>query len=204
MTLEELISEYLYSKSGSSCSPLTSDGCSPNYKPKGCGNNSLTYEDTVIEYCMEAKHLKAAIKRAALCQDRNGKRHSHQYRIPSDSLKDLSKKLSGETNKIRKIKDFQKLYNVVELIGRPISMIGDLVIYDVAHRIGCYLGIVPEEVYLHAGTREGAINLLGNDKVRGKRKLPLSAFPVCMQKELSAADIENFLCSYKDELRKIK
>ena len=34
--------------------------------------------------------------------------------------------------------------------------LGELTVYDVAHRIGAYLQLEPDVVYLHRGTRIGA------------------------------------------------
>jgi hypothetical protein len=40
-----------------------------------------------------------------------------------------------------------------------VTGIGELYVYDTALRIGAKLGVFPEKVYLHAGTRIGVRNL---------------------------------------------
>ncbi|NDV85038.1 hypothetical protein, partial [Bacteroides sp. 51] len=42
-----------------------------------------------------------------------------------------------------------------------IKGIGPLAIYDAAIRLGIYRGIQPEVIYLHRGSLQGAIKLLG-------------------------------------------
>jgi hypothetical protein len=72
---------------------------------------------------------------------------------------------------------------------------GVLTVYDVAHRIAAFLGKPPHLVYLHAGTRVGAAALGIKGDVVDPDELP-AAFAV-----LTAAEIEDCLCIYKDELR---
>lgn len=90
---------------------------------------------------------------------------------------------------------FTDLYNRVESAVDHIAMIGPLTIYDIAHRIGAYLGLEPQEVYLHAGTLEGAQALGFRSSMLRKGDLP-RAF-----QRLSAAEIEDCLCIFKDDLK---
>lgn len=62
--------------------------------------------------------------------------------------------------------------------------------YDVAFRIGSFLGIEPDLVYLHAGTCKGA-RLLG---VRGK-VARVDEFPDALRR-LEPWQLEDFLCRY--------
>ena len=73
--------------------------------------------------------------------------------------------------------------------------IGPVTIYDTAQRIGYRLGLAPDRVYLHAGTREGA-RKLGLDTSH-EYLLP-EELPFPLQK-LAPADVEDFLCRYKDK-----
>ena len=66
---------------------------------------------------------------------------------------------------------------IVEACAKQIKGIGELTIYDTALRIGFYLDIYPDKVYLHAGTREGAKRLIGEDKVKNKKYLEMSELP---------------------------
>ena len=75
--------------------------------------------------------------------------------------------------------------------------IGELAVYDIACRIGAFLGLSPERVYLHAGTREGARALgLRGASVR-KMDLP-RAFG-----RLSPGEIEDCLCIYNADIRRL-
>jgi hypothetical protein len=56
------------------------------------------------------------------------------------------------SGKLKKAKSFAELHHIVAKEIGPIRGIGDLAVYDIAHRIGAYLGREPEAVYLHAGT----------------------------------------------------
>jgi hypothetical protein len=71
-------------------------------------------------------------------------------------------------------------------------------VYDIAHRIGAYFGKLPENVYLHAGTRIGAraFNIKGD-----------SIDPKTLPKPflwLSPAEIEDCLCIYREELHGVR
>ncbi|MEO5602155.1 MAG: hypothetical protein ABIR06_14645 [Cyclobacteriaceae bacterium] len=76
-------------------------------------------------------------------------------------------------------------------------MVSDLTTYDSTQRICSAFDIEPEFVYLHNGTTAGAKNL--GIKVRGKEYLQLSELPGWLTSSLGPADIENFLCIYKDD-----
>ncbi len=55
---------------------------------------------------------------------------------------------------LRKCGAFAELHGLVEREIGSMRGIGALTVYDVAHRIGAFLGKPPGLVYLHAGTRE--------------------------------------------------
>jgi hypothetical protein len=79
-----------------------------------------------------------------------------------------------------------------------IKGIGDLTIYDTAQRIGNYLGIQPDKIYLHRGVRTGAEILLGKIKTKFIIKDQLPA--PFSKSDLSAADFEDILCIYKNRI----
>ena len=124
----------------------------------------------------------------------NGKRFSHQRRIPGPVLaraRDVLLQLD-----YRGLKTFSELYELVAQTLRPIPGIGLLTIYDTAHRLGAYLKFSPEHVYLHAGVRVGAKALALPE---WKDKLPMSAFPKAFQR-LRPEQVEDCLCIYKSDL----
>jgi hypothetical protein len=82
----------------------------------------------------------------------------------------------------------------------PIAGLGELTIYDISHRIGAYLGSMPTEIYLHAGTRKGA-KALGLDTNR--KSIPMTELPAPLQR-LTAAQAEDVLCIYHKVLARLR
>ena len=140
------------------------------------------------------KSASAAIRVAALCLRKDGKRLDHQRRIPRRVLEQAEVRLQAVAKRLGNARDFSTLHQlVVSEIGQ-IKGIGYLTAYDIAHRISCYFGKHPERVYLHAGTKVGA-RALG---IRGDSFDP-AALPKPFSR-LTPAEIEDALCIFKDEL----
>lgn len=95
--------------------------------------------------------LAAAIDVAALCKMPNGKRYSHQYRIRGEALAEARRRLLAVD--LASAKNFDELHDLVAAAVRGVWKKAELTIYDIAHRIGAHLGLAPERVYLHCGTR---------------------------------------------------
>lgn len=102
------------------------------------------------------RSLPEAIREAALCCLPDGKRHPHQYRIPGNVLVRTEMALQALAADIATSENFDDLHSVVWAAIKPIRGVGELATYDIAHRIGAYLRLKPELVYLHRGTRDGA------------------------------------------------
>jgi hypothetical protein len=136
----------------------------------------------------------AAIRRAAFCETKDGKRHAHQRRIPRRILEHVETKLQAIRRKLSNAANFGALHRLVDEEIGSIKGIGALAVYDIAHRIGAYFGKSPERVYLHAGVRVGARALgIGGDSFDPKiLPKPFS--------RLAPSEIEDCLCIYKDEL----
>ena len=93
---------------------------------------------------------------------------------------------------------FDEILSIVALAKVP--NIGKTTFYDTAHRIGLYRQIIPDKIYLHAGTKEGARQLLG--PLGNKKYLLMSEMPPEFQRpDLTPAELEDILCIYKDEFR---
>lgn len=136
----------------------------------------------------------AAIRRAALCELKSGKRHDHQRRIPKWLLEEAETKLQGIRRKLSKAADFGALHRLVDEEIGGMKGIGALTVYDISHRIGAYFGKAPESVYLHAGVRVGARALgIGGDSFDPK------ILPKTFAR-LAPSEIEDCLCIYKEEL----
>jgi hypothetical protein len=141
--------------------------------------------------------LSAAIRRAALCELRNGKRHLHQRRIPRRVLEQVEMRLQRIEPRLAKATDFAAIHRSVDQEVGGLKGIGALTVYDISHRIGAYLGKSPKRVYLHAGTRIGA-------QVFGIESDPFE--PGILPKpfaQLTPAEVEDCLCIYKDDLKGI-
>jgi hypothetical protein len=138
--------------------------------------------------------VQSAIERAAQAIDSSGKRYSHQRRIKKKAILRAAKLLCAASLVLECCEDFAKLHDAVESTVSGVFGIGPLYIYDTALRIGAKLGLAPEHIYLHAGARVGAARL-GIDvrsKFITKNQVPR------LLRELSAAEIEDVLCIYKD------
>jgi hypothetical protein len=151
--------------------------------------------------------LLEQIETATLSLNFEGVMHGHQRRVGHERLKKYAQALLSENN-IERIKkavrsrNFHNVYLVFEEETKNHYMVSSLTAYDVAQRICSIYGIDPEFVYLHTGTTEGAKNL--GIKTRGKECLEMKDLPVWLTSSLGPADIENFLCIYKEDFLRSK
>jgi hypothetical protein len=159
--------------------------------------NYREYRIEGMQFYVHQRSLRDAVDVAAACVLPDGKRHPHQRRIPAKALAEAQRRLLAVD--FSGCSSFEDLHDQVEQLVRDIHMIGPLTIYDVAHRIGAYMELEPEFVYLHRGVRTGARALgLG----RGRSTLAISELPREMHL-LSAAEAEDFLCIYKGDLGRL-
>jgi hypothetical protein len=152
----------------------------------------LINNDRVISFCLKQKTLEEAIKIAILSRDIDNKKHKHQYRIANIQLKVYYNKVSLIETKIKNVKSFEELLNLL-IIEKTVG-IGYLALYDIALRIGYYIKIKPDFIYLHAGAKTGAINFFGRkikNKYLSKDEFVAKATDF---KNFSCAEIEAFLC----------
>lgn len=153
------------------------------------------YPDYSLIDCAAAGNLQHAIEMAATARDLARRKHRHQYRIKNSTLQDFSHSLLSIQQEIGSAASFGALYKLVE--QNKIKGISDITVYDTAQRIGCFLNLFPEDIYLHGGTRTGAEILLG--KIKGKT-IAIEQLPAPFQIGLSPSEIEDILCIYKDRL----
>jgi hypothetical protein len=137
----------------------------------------------------------AAIRRAALCEMKDGKRHPHQRRIPKELLGQVETKLQAIRRKLSNAANFDALHKLVDSEIGSIKGIGALTVYDISHRIGAHWGKAPELVYLHAGTRVGA-NVFDISGDSFDPKVLPKPFA-----RLTPSEIEDCLCIYKAQLK---
>ena len=125
-----------------------------------------------------------------------GKIHGHQRRIGKRKLIRFRDCLMDKLDRIKNIEDedFDNLMAVV--VSCAEKGIGELTVYDTSFRIGVFLSIYPDKIYLHRGTTIGASLLLGKTAIRGKKCLEKAEFPQDLQ-SLEPYEIEDFLCIFK-------
>jgi hypothetical protein len=104
-------------------------------------------------------------------------------------------RLQAAARRLANARDFDALHELVEREIGSIQGIGKLMVYDIAQRIGAYLGKAPRLVYLHRGTKQGAAVLGFRGETLDPAVLPTAFL------QLTPAEIEDCLCIYKDELR---
>lgn len=143
--------------------------------------------------------LEAAIEVAALARTHEGKCHSHQRRIPASVLEESMETLMQKAHELQTCQSFEELIGVIGAAIRPIHGIGELTVYDTALHIGAYLGLSPDLVYIHSGTRTGLkqMGLFHGQKVVSPEELP-GPFD-----SLKPQEIEDCLCIYKRRFRRI-
>lgn len=138
-----------------------------------------------------------AIRRAGLSMIPGKKRlirHGHQCRLPGAVLSEATQSILALEHEIAAVTEFDDLHALVRVACSSIQGTGPLYCYDVAHRIGLHLGMEPDLIYMHTGTREGA-RALGVD-VAGRAHIRLNDLPRPLR-VLSAAEAEDVLCIYK-------
>lgn len=140
--------------------------------------------------------LREAIIHASLGHTEKMNRHSHQRRISNFAIDTARIKLHNIERKIQRTTFFHDLYLLIDETIKPIKGIGNLYIYDSALRIGSFLDIEPEKVYLHAGTRKGAI-ALGINKKLNEINLHMLPKELWLLRPLQGEDL---LCIFKNKI----
>lgn len=185
-----------------SCSSPITTVCKPVTPPVGASlevivlfyqKHNLAYLNEQIEQFHRKHSLNDAIHYAALAINQNEKRFSHQRRLKRNALNKAKKLLVGVEGHLNACLSFDDLHKLLVDLFSPVSGLGPLYIYDTALRLGAYLKLNPQHVYLHAGTRVGA-RALSLD-ISGEM-LEASDFPKSVQ-VLAPHEIEDFLCIYK-------
>ncbi len=146
---------------------------------------SLPSFGEVIEYASKGIHLN---KYDTEVMDR------HQCRVGYENCDLGAKELLTREGDIKKADSFEEIHAITEEVRKDskTNRLGELWSYDTALRIGFSKDVYPKHVYLHAGTREGAINVLGKE-IANKNKLEKEVFPKEFQ-VMKCYEIEAFLC----------
>ena len=156
--------------------------------------------DQHIDYCIQQKTLIDVIEVAAKAIDEQNKIHSHQRRVGRVKLNLFAEQLKLTEPEISKVNNFDELLSIVKSVKT--ERIADLAHYDTAARIGAYLGLFPDKIFLHSGTRVGAINLLGSN-INKREYIQIDELPKeFLLHDLTASEFEDILCIFKDEFKK--
>src|SRR5258706_6834509 len=140
--------------------------------------------------------IDTSIEFAALAKLPTGKRHPHQRRLKRQVLESVRQHLLANKHQLEHSSSFEDIIHLVRSCAVP--GFGELAIYDTSLRLAVRLNKLPMTVYLHAGTRTGAVALgLKVDRAT----IPMVELPRPLQ-NLQPDDAENFLCIYKDHLAK--
>ena len=153
-----------------------------------------------LNWFAERSNLKEAIWAAAMALRPDGKRLDHQRRIPSTVLRAAATALLHRHQALARSQSFADLFAIVENATTGARGFGELGVYDTALRIGAYLRLEPEVVYLHAGTRVGA-RAFGVPA--GQPAISPSALPSTFSR-LSPREIEDCLCIFKDDIARLR
>jgi len=166
--------------------------CDWKYRFTGDGPEAHR-RDQVVEYTAQAVSFNEATARACASRCSKGKCHNHQSRVPENVRRLFCELITCEWP-LANVKDFDTLYDWLDTI-KPAG-IGPVTLYDVATRIGAYLGYEVQSLYLHAGVH------LGWARLHGKRmplilRIPKDELPLPLQ-SLPTDEIEDFLCCYRE------
>jgi hypothetical protein len=138
--------------------------------------------------------LSKAIQRAVASKLENRSHHKHQSIIRRQAYADCEAALLAKQRQLRKARNFDELLKCVDTALHKISGAGEMIVYDVADRIALHLGLEPTHVYLHRGTRYGAMALVGD--ITGKLPfIDVAELPAPLR-QLTPRELENALCIY--------
>ena len=149
-----------------------------------------------LSWFAEQPDLATALDLATRAENTQGKRYSHQRRIPKSAMFHARQILLSAHDLIQESGSFAELYHRIEQLVGDIHGIGPLYVYDTSLRVGAYMRLSPERIYLHTGTRIGARNL---GLPYQKDSLSLSELPAAFRK-LEPFEIEDILCIFKDKV----
>jgi len=184
------------------CRPAKPPSCRPKPPGKKASLDALIAEfrtkhlkgiERELEFFRTRPSIEVAIRHAATATDEDGYCFDHQFRILRAARLQAAAILTSAKSRFRACASFHELHTLLSDLLSPVPGLGELYVYDTALRLGTYVGLAPDFVYLHAGTREGARALgLG----RGRAYLELHDLPGPLR-ALSVDEVESFFCFYK-------
>ncbi len=150
-----------------------------------------------LQFFASQPDLATAVRLAAYATTSAGKRHSHHTRRSLSTLRRAHEELTRCD--LAACRTFDELLRMVNDAIADIDGVGELLVYDTALSIGAFLGLEPDRIYLHAGTRVGALAL---GFARGRQTLHVDQLPPEFWR-LRSHEIEDCLCIYKHDLQRL-
>lgn len=151
-----------------------------------------------LRYYSDLPSLEEANARASRAENSRGQRHSHQRRLPRSAPPEILPRLNATD--LQAATSYADLHRIIEAAIGSVRGVAKLMLYDTALRVGAFLHLEPEHVYLHAGTRDGA-QALGI--ARHRSHLAPDELPAEFRR-LRPYEIEDCLCIYKDQLKRLQ
>lgn len=146
-----------------------------------------------VRYFQRMPDFTSALRCAACAIRPDGKMYDHQRRIGANRLAAFHRALERASTELEYARAFSELLGIIDSVAGGCDGIGDLAVYDTAFRLGSYLRVMPDHVYLHAGAARGA-RALGLDS--RSRALPIEALPEDLR-VLAPWEAEDVLCLFK-------
>jgi hypothetical protein len=116
--------------------------------------------------------------------------HPHQRQISRERRNACRDALLANKDRLAKCKTFEELRSFIAN-AIPSSRKDGVAIYDMTLRIGAFLGIKPNYVYLHAGAKRGAAQF----GIKGRKMVKVEELPEGFRK-LKPEIVEDILCIY--------
>lgn len=165
--------------------------------------------DDVVEFCREADGWKQAVSRAVASRRPNGKMHNHQSKVKEADRQEFGHRILWEWPKANNQwpQTFDEFHDRLEEL-RPHG-IGPVTTYDVAVRVGAFLKLEPQSLYLHAGVRQGWLALCPVEpfgvprRWAGIHRIRQPWWPIEVT-GWKADELEDFLCTYRELFRSIR
>jgi hypothetical protein len=142
--------------------------------------------------------LPVVLSDAGRGNDHTGKRHPHLTRLQTSALLEARRRLMSNQDLFRSCRSFHEVLETVRRLTDDICGYEEMAEYDTAMVVGAHLGLLPERIYLHRGTRQGAANM--GFAVRHREYLELTELPDGLA-VLEPYQIEDFFCLFESVLR---
>jgi hypothetical protein len=151
------------------------------------------FRDDIPDLCAQQKDGKEALRIAVNSIRPNGKMHNHQSKV-SAALPTLRGHLIAHYDLLIESANFAELHSLIWI--KKLHGIGPMTVYDVSVRFGAWLGLKPEAIYIHAGTKAGLKALGVKPKYTWSHIVRMEQLPPILRRK-DPDEVEDFLCTYR-------